>query len=251
MIFEINESMDDYLDTAHATTAALRREDGPILRLLHDFHGYFAKTLWRDANGMSPVAALLSMNSFMTYLAGVRVAMSGHVVAVFPVLRTALESACYAYLIVRTPDLAAVWTDRHNGDAERKACRVAFMGAVAAVAKDIEREQPDGGNWLREAYDAAIDFGGHPNTKSVFGHVRVQEDSEEDPIYRVSLAGLYGADHWETRRVLIACADFALAIAVVLTRALEQPDERHQAELQALNDRKNAVADDLMEARIG
>jgi hypothetical protein len=251
MIVEINESLDTYFDTADATTTALRQEDGPILRLLHDFHRYFAKTLWRDTSGVPPVAAFLSMNAFMTYLAGVRVAMSGHVVAVFPVLRTALESACYAYLIARTPDLAAVWTDRHKGDAERKACRATFTGAVAAVAKDVEREQPGGGDWLREAYDTAIDFGGHPNIKSVFGHVQAQEASETDPFHRFSLVGLYGTGHGETLRGLIACADFALAIAVLLTRVLERPDEQHQAELHALNEHKNAVADELMAGRIG
>lgn len=250
MIIQINGTMDAYLDTADAITAALREESGPILTLLHDFHDYFATTLWRDADGVAPIAAMLSMNSFMTYLAGVRVAMSGHVVAVFPVLRTSLESACYAYLINKNRKLESVWTDRHKGDAERKACRVAFTGAVAEVAKSVERAQPGGGYWLREAYDTAIDFGGHPNFKSVFGHISVEEDRVEDPFYRVNLAGLYGADHWETRRILIACADFALAIAVVLTRALDKPDQRHQAELQILSDRKNAVSDDLMTGRL-
>lgn len=251
MIIEIDESLDSYLDAADATTTAVRQGEGPVLRLLHEFHGYFAKTLWRDTNGMPPVVAFLSMNAFMIYLAGVRVAMSGHVVAVFPVLRTALESACYAYLIARSPHLAAVWMDRHKGDAERKACRAAFTGAVAEVAKDIEREQPGGGDWLREAYDTAIDFGGHPNIRSVFGHIEAHESSEKDSFHRFNLVGLYDARHVETLRGLFACADFALAIAVVLTRVLERPDERHQAELHALNECKNVVAEEVMNGRIG
>lgn len=37
-------------------------------------------------------------------------------------------------------------------------------------------------------------------------------------------------------RGLVACADDALAIAVVLTRALDSPDAVHQEELQRLND---------------
>lgn len=42
---------------------------------------------------------------------------------------------------------------------------------------------------------------------------------------------------------LIGCLDFALAIAVVLTRALHSPDEIHRDELQRLNDRKNQVSE--------
>lgn len=242
MIVEINESMDDYFNTTDSITAALREENSPILQTLHRFDGYFRKTLWRDAGGVGPTAMVLSMNAYLLFLAGVRVAMTGHVTACFPVLRTALESACYGFLIAKNPDLSAVWTDRHQNADSKKACRKAFGGAVADVAKLIEHEQPGGGKWLADAYDAAIDFGAHPNIKSVLGHVRMLEDVPEDPYFRVNLAGLYGADHWETYRMLIGCLDFALAIAVVLTRALDNPGQEHQEQLQALNDEKNRVS---------
>ncbi|WP_243450829.1 hypothetical protein, partial [Sandarakinorhabdus glacialis] len=83
----------------------------------------------------------------------------------------------------------------------------------------------------------------------MFGHVRFGKEDPEDPFYRVNLAGLYGADHWETRRMLIGCLDFALAIAVVLTRALDRPDQQHQEQLQALNDLKNVVSEDFQQGR--
>jgi hypothetical protein len=186
---------------------------------------------------------VLSMNAYMLFLAGVRVAMTGHVAACFPVLRTALESACYGFLIAKDADLSAVWADRHKDADSKKVCRKAFGSAVTDVAKLVEREQPGGGQWLSDAYDAAIDFGAHPNIKSVFGHVRILEDVPEDPYFRVNLGGLYGSDHWETYRMLIGCLDFALAIAVVLTRALDNPDLEHEKQLQALNDEKNRVAE--------
>jgi len=177
--------------------------------------------------------------------------MTGHVVAVFPVLRTALESACYGYLVAKDPGLAEIWSNRHRDDSARKACRAAFTGAVRVVAKDFDRSQPpDGGAWIEEAYDAAIDFGGHPNIRSVFAHVRVEEDVEDDSYFRANLADLYGPDHAETQRILIAALDFGLAIAVVLTRSLDDPDEQHQDELQALSDRKNAAAAALSEGRL-
>lgn len=243
MIVEIDKSLDHYLDTADEIAAAVRQEGGAVLDLLRDFHDYFARTLWRSAEGMPPAAAMLSMSAFLTYLAGIRIAISGHAAAVFPVLRTALESACYAYLIAKTPDLASVWLHRHDDRDSLKACRRSFDGAVRTVAREIDAEQPGGGAWLLEAYDAAIDFGAHPNVKGVVGHARMEDDRDDDPFLRVSIGGLYGADHWQTFRSLVACADYALAIAVVLTRSLDSPDAVHQTELQRLNDRKNELAE--------
>lgn len=244
MIVDVGKSLNDYLDKANEITAELRAENGPLLRLMEDFYGYFATTLWREPGSVDPRATLLSMNAFLMWLAGVRTAMTSHVVAAFPVLRTALESACYGYLIAKTPSLGDTWSNRHRDEAARKACRAAFTGAVGLVAKEFDQLQPpDGGAWILEAYETAIDFGGHPNIRAVFGHVRVEDDSEDDPYFRVNLAGLYGAGHGETQRILFAALDFGLAIAVVLTRSLEDPDRTHPDELQRLNDRKNALAD--------
>lgn len=250
MLVQIDQSIDGYIDMTDSITRALREENSPILQAIRGFDDYFTKTLWREVRTDKPLPMMLAMNAYMLFLAGVRVALTGHVTAVFPVLRTALESACYAHLIAKNPDLGPVWSDRHKGDAAKKASRKAFGSAVADVAKQIDREQPGGGGWVAEAYDLAIDFGGHPNIKSVFGHVRIGEDDPNDPYYRVNLAGLYGADHWETRRILIGCLDFALAIAVVLTRALDAPDRQHQDELQALHDVRNRVGEDLQEGRL-
>ncbi len=245
MSVKIEGSLDTYLTTATEITSALIKEDGAILRLLREFHDYFAKTLWRDISSLAPSVLFLSTNAFMIYLAGVRVAMSGHPVAAFPILRTALESACYAYLISEDPKLGEIWSNRHKGSEAVKACRDRFTGAVSAVAKDIEGKQPSGGEWVRNLYDAAINDGGHPNINSVVGHIVREQDSDGENYHRFSHVGLYSAEHWQTQRGLVACLDFALAIAVVLTRSLAQPDDEHTSKLHELNDRKNAIADQL------
>lgn len=243
MIVEISQSMDEYIDKGSEVTLALRVENGPILQALHKYHEYFATVLWRDVD-LDPIPAFLSMNAFMLYLAGIRVALTGHVSAVFPVLRTALESASYSFLMTEDPELVDIWTNRHKSKEGLKLCRRRFSSAVPATAAAINREQPGGGDWILEAYDAAIDFGAHPNIRSVFGHVSFDDDQGDD-FHRISLTGLYGRDSWETKRVLIGCLDFGLAIAVLLTRALNAPDQEHQDRLQALSDLKNRIVEDF------
>lgn len=239
MFIQISKSIDDYIDHTNETTAALRAENGPLLRMLREFDAYFVKTLWRDAKELSPVAAFLSMNAYMVYLAGVRTALTGHVVAVFPLLRTALESACYAYLIAKQPELTEIWMNRERDEVTRKACRKNFTDAVAKVAKDLNGVQAGSGDAIMEAYTLAIDFGGHPNAKSILEHINLSEGHKDDAYLQVSLTGLYGAEHWETGRHLIACADFAMVLAVVLTRTLPNPDLLHQDSLQSLADLKS------------
>jgi hypothetical protein len=241
MIIETPGSLEDYFAAADGVSGKVCAAGGPIMDCLRKYHGYFSGTLWKGA-ALGPAPALTSMNAFMLWLAAVRTAASGHAAAVFPLLRTSLESACYAFLIKDEPDLASVWLERHASPEKMKLCRKRFTSAVKDVAAAIEREQPDGGAWILEAYDLLIDFGAHPNVKSVLGHLVFEED-RGDEYHRMNLVGVYGPESIETQRALLACLDVGLATAVVLTRAQLNPTQAHQDELAALNDAKNGLVD--------
>lgn len=239
----INKSFDDYIASGDATTKALLQADSDLVKAIRTTHDFFAKELWAQGGGMSPIAMMAAMNAFMLYLAGVRVAMTGHAAAIFPLLRTALESACYAFLMSRNPDLERVWLDRHRDKAGLAACRKSFTSAVKDTAKGINAIQADSGDIVLQAYEAAIDFGGHPNVRSVFGHVSVNDPGGDE--YHVNLAGLYGPEAREISQALVACLDFGQAIAIVLLRSLKDPTEDQGRALDALNDGKEAAVASL------
>jgi hypothetical protein len=241
MIIETPNSLDQYFDATNRVCEAVLTADGPIFECLRKYHDYFAGTLWSEAR-LGPAPALTSMNAFMLWLAAVRTAASGHAAAVFPLLRTSLESACYAFLMKDDPRLASVWLERHSAPEKMKLCRKEFTSAVKDVAAGIECDQPGGGGWILEAYDLLIDFGAHPNVKSVLGHLVFEKD-RGDEYHRMNLVGVYGPGSLELRRALVACLDVGLAVAVVLTRAQSNPTQSHQGELWALNDAKNRLVD--------
>jgi hypothetical protein len=170
--------------------------------------------------------------------------MTGHAGAIFPTLRTALEYACYAFLIADDRALAGVWTNRHDSREALKASRSAFTGAVKATVRKLDEIQSGSANWISEAYDMAIDFGGHPNPRGVFTHTSWGEETASH--LAINIAGLYSADQFETTRSLIACLEFSLAIAVVLTRCRKEFSKTIQNELNALNDRKESVINELI-----
>ncbi|EMK3529561.1 hypothetical protein V8099_003778 [Pseudomonas aeruginosa] len=180
------------------------------------------------------------MNAYQLFLAGLRMALSGHCAAVFPLLRTALESAAYASLMTHKPELQKVWTRRHQGEDEKRACRNAFIFKNAIEL--LKERAPDIHELATQAYEGAIDYGAHPNIKGVFGHVSI-DDQREDEFLALSHTSLYGATHIETIRGLCACLDFGFAIISIIAVSSPEFSDELLADLSRLNEMKNEATE--------
>jgi hypothetical protein len=245
-IQEFEQSLDDYVALGNDNTAAFLKSDLPMVSAPREFHDFFPRTLWGGEMAMSPTQFFLSMNAFMLYTSAVRVALSGHVAATFPLFRTALESACYAYLMGEDDSLEAIWSNRHASPQADKACRGKFTGAVKATAASIERSgnaSPGTEKWFNDCYQGAIDFGAHPNPRSVYRHIQEPVDGGEH--WLISLTGLHDTESSEAHTSLMACLDYGLVIAVVLLHGQRESESTPAAiaELQRLSDLKNHLAE--------
>lgn len=185
------------------------------------------------------------MHSFMLWTAAVRMAMSGHAAATFPLFRTALEAACYAYLMKDDQDLEKVWSDRHLSPEALKKSRRTFTSAVRDAAGKIDAgaSTPKFQKWVMDAYDAAIDHGAHPNPESIYRHLNPPKDAGDH--YVVNLTGIYDAEDTELLRVLIACLDYGLVIACVLGHGLKDVPADLNANLDRLNQLKEKLSGEL------
>lgn len=240
---EMGEGLDSYMAAADETAAELLAGDDGLVAALRRYDDYLRRDLWAHMR-TSAIGFILQMNAYMVFLSGVRMALSGHSAAVFPLLRTALESAAYGLLIERDPALADVWTHRHRSEADKNACRKAFT--FSQGINHLKGIAPEIHDLAKLAYEGAIDFGAHPNLKGVAGHLSINEN-RPDGMTSVTLTSLYGSTHVETVRGLCACLDFGFAIIGMI--ALSTPDpgvdrvKRLIMELQVINDLKNdAVA---------
>lgn len=239
-ITEMGEGLDHYMKAADETAAELLRGDDQLVGALRQYDDYMRRDLWEHVAKSPGLGFVLSMNACMMFLAGARMALSGHSAAVFPLLRTALESASYALLIERDPALSDVWTLRHRSDNDKKACRNAFTFDRGIVyLKDVA---PDIYGLAKQAYEGAIDYGAHPNIKGVAGHLSI-DDERDDSYTAVTLTALYGATHIETVRGLCACLDFGLAIIGLIALAHPEPSDCLVKDLQVLSDVKNEATD--------
>lgn len=114
-------------------------------------------------------------------------AMAGQVVESYRQCRGLMENAAYAVHIHRTPALAKVWLDRHVDDASFKASKAAFQRVK--VVESVKRTNVHAAARFEQLYQRAIDFGGHPNERSVTGSMKMVEKPDRREMLAVMLHG--------------------------------------------------------------
>lgn len=231
--------IEPYMAAADETTAELLASSDPLVAALREYDTYFREgRWWQHSSSAAPL--VLCMNAYQFFLAGSRMALSGHCAAVFPLLRTALESAAYASLMMHKPELEEVWTSRHQSKKKKEDCSSAFTFKQAI--KLLKDRAPDIHALATSAYEGAIDYGAHPNVIGVFGHVSI-DDQRSDNFVAVNHVSLYGANHIETIRGFCACLDFGLAIIGIIALSSHEISDMLLDELSRLIEVKNAATE--------
>jgi hypothetical protein len=124
---------------------------------------------WSDENDL-PLSLLLG-RTCGSFLAAIRLLSGTQPSESYAQLRVCLESALYAFNIHHEPALAKVWVDRHNSDEKRKECKRKF--SPQAILKLLTTENRRLAMAIARDYEGCIDFGAHPNERSVFPNLRI------------------------------------------------------------------------------
>ncbi|EPR21206.1 hypothetical protein L907_17560 [Agrobacterium sp. C13] len=241
MLFKMENSLRDYIDGGHANLTETMSTPSPWLSAIEDCYAFFKDGLLTGEQDVTPTGAVLLMNSFMLYVSAIRMALTGHAAATYPLLRTALESVCYGHLMACDAEVERIWLDRHKDEASTKAARNRFTSAVTDVAKAIARaeSQPAKADVIIAAYQGSIDYGAHPNPKAVYSHMQPPKDIGTH--VQVDLTGLHHAGSLEYDRSLLACFHFAILIATIMAHALTTVSDETLQKLHGLNDMKEAL----------
>ena len=176
-----------------------------VYELLGQVHSLFQKyeeAIKNDHWSELVVARFLMVRSHSSFLAGIRLVMSGQVPESFPVLRSVVESAWYALHMAKDPGGTKryeIWQLRDENDEAKKRCRNEFT--VARVRQTHEEQEAAGARELHKVYETLIDFGAHPNQLSVMMALVKTEETDNQVTY--------GIFPWKPLSVL-----FALKMAV-------------------------------------
>jgi hypothetical protein len=164
----------------------------PLYDMLRRVDGLFrgvGEAIESDNRDELLVSRFLMVRTHSSFLAGIRLAMSGQVSESCPVLRAAVEQAWYALHIAKDPEppsRAEIWLNRNVGATEEARCKSEF--AAASVRRAHEGIDPDTAHTPHGIYERLIDFGAHPNH---FGVMAVVTKSETDRTVTFGIGILY------------------------------------------------------------
>lgn len=166
-----------------------------------------------DAGGIKPVTAgILLLNAHASLRAAMRLAFSGQILPVFMTLRGSIESALYANAMVSNTELEEVWLKRENDEKTRQTCRKEFT--VGKMFHYLSKAHDQGfSDMLQDHYDSTIDFGAHPNNRSLISSTRIEALSTDKHV--LDFAYVHGVGSLELRQSLVACAEIGLAVFFV------------------------------------
>jgi len=211
------------------TNLAEAQSSSVILPMVEEIDRFYRCEVFVSLEEVNPLSAQLCLNAHMLLLATARQALSGHPGSVFPLARTALESACYAFLIMNDDRLGEIWLQRNESASKLSKCRKAFGKAAADVASRIRKDVEEVGNLVSDLYQNLIEFGAHPNSKSVVDYLHFKEENENG-MMPVVLGGIYAVDDSLTLRGGFAYIETALITALVICGALGKDHPLLQAE---------------------
>lgn len=241
MRFENTRSLGDYLEGGNETAKALFEPGSPYRHAIQGMYDYFIGDLFAGDIQLCPTSAFLAVNAFMLWLASVRMAATGHAVATYPLFRVALESACYSLVIQRDATKEKIWRERDDSPSAAKRCREAMTGAAKDACKIMNADQEESGDIVSEAYQTAIDWGAHPNAKSIF-HYLQPNSANDDKFWHLKLNVLGDHESGEVRRTLIASLEYGFVIGTILLRARGNATQQQADALGLLHQEKEELA---------
>jgi hypothetical protein len=138
-------------------------------------------------NPKSGIAAMLFFRCHAAMRAASGESMAGQVVESYRQCRGMMENAGYAVHIHRNPNLAKIWLDRHVDDSGMKASKSAFQHKQ--VEQSVRAANVHAAARFEQLYQRTIDYGGHPNERSVTGSMKMVKDTDRIEMLAVMLHG--------------------------------------------------------------
>ncbi|REE92627.1 hypothetical protein [Cupriavidus plantarum] len=165
-------------------------------------------------NHLDAIGRLLFVQAHSQYLAAARSASSGHCLATYPVGRSAIESAFYAWHLVRDQSAARRWLDKPtNKDELRQWGREFTVSNIASKVAALTDEGQKAAEWGKFLYQSAIDEGAHPNEQALFSNMKLLE-TQGDPQFQITFLHGHGLQ-------FVNSAKFAVEVGMFILRMYE------------------------------
>jgi hypothetical protein len=211
-----NDELTSFLQAIHENQYATFHQKKQAVSRLVAIDELFVRASKNWLNPPNAVEAMLFLRCHAAFRAAASEAMAGQAVECYRQCRGMLENAAYAVHIRSDASLATVWLNRHQDEAGLKASKKAFQHV--AVTASVAAANQHAGQRFEELYQRTIDWGGHPNERSVTGNMKMIKE----PDRRVMLAVMLHSDGVEldaALKTVAQCGMVSLELLQVLYNA--------------------------------
>jgi len=118
MRLDENKTLDEFLLFSSEVQKDANTHTPPF-ELLRKVDNYIRQYIYDTEIEAPPSAAFLAVNAIWMLYGAARNVLQGQPSVVYPVLRTALENACYVVELCANPKLEDIWRDRHDSKAKK------------------------------------------------------------------------------------------------------------------------------------
>jgi len=144
--------------------------------MLKDIDSFFQAVIDNLLNAPDLLAGMLFLRAHSAYRAACRMSLSGQIPEAFVLLRSCIEYSLYALHINRNPEAGDKWINRHENNEALQYARNEFQ--FKNVIKTLETIDPSICRTSRLLYERSIDFGAHPNERSITSSLKIIEEGD-------------------------------------------------------------------------
>lgn len=194
------DSLTTYLEMSYQNRWATFANKGPIVEKLILLDGCFIAPKGNIIPIDHLVGSMLFVRSHSYFRAACEHAMAGQTTEAFGDIRACLEAAAYGLLSATDASAAEIWLRRHDsaeaGGEMRKEFSAKNLRSVIAKANRKAAEVYEG------LYQRSIDFGAHPNERSMTSNLAV----EDTKLGRAFVQSQLHGDGWQLDHALKSVA---------------------------------------------
>lgn len=165
-----------YFEAAASNRAATFANHRDEFELLSRIDGCFRKVAKDWLNPQNELSAALFLISHRYFMASSEHSCAGQIAESFAMSRACLEAAGYSLHVMANPSLGPVWIKRHDDDASKAAVRKEF--SPDRIRRSIDQRNKKAAEIFQKLYERAIDFGAHPNERSLSSTLEIQDGGD-------------------------------------------------------------------------
>lgn len=203
-----------YLDAAAGAENDSLRELENFIAYIDELDSLYRTLITGRAYSEHPVGGFLGMNAHALFLSAIGTSIRGQIPSSFMIQRGCVESSLYAYLVGLKKSDGDIWLNR---DKNKDLAKSTFT-ANRAIQK-LRIQDPNLADMAKDTYEWMIDFGGHPNPRSVLSHIR-PGDKEPSGDHPFSLIYIHEGGSSEVVRAITACIENACLSVAILCHAM-------------------------------